>query len=553
MNIRLGMGLAVLALVAGQAAAQSVTDRIKVAEGSSTLHFAETAIIASPLDNNYAIVAFNGATSSSIVAHATWTKDSFLSAATPVALTPPSVSCSSGTGSFDPMVAASASTGDLCVGAISGRRVFVQWYELGASSLNSAIPAIACLEVPNPCPDPPSTSALGVDKCLMGMGPWPAGGSYDTDEVLHVGFLGIGAPHSDSFYTAYATHSDDDTNVPVGQSWPTPGNAGFMNFVGAESTASVPSHGDGAYMLVVPSGDRAGRVVMAYAERALGFTECGTTTPGRQHVAVTYADALGSSNGPNGRRWEAKQVLGAYGINEDPIEVPIIHHQFPSGSIDPNDPDTMLVAFIGRGSTSEAEDDLFVALGTTSTLGALQFSSANTVRIPDSRLKLSGEETVTFAMPSIVIDTYGGVNLLIRVTLTDVDGPNVYARFARWSSIQSLMNLDSPSFITNLSGLFTQGPGNNDYQMMCLAGCKLYAAYASNEGGTWDIYVSVIALQEDCAAADVDGNSVVTLDDVSAFYSEYANATTRADRNRDVSVNGSDVTRFLDAYAAANP
>jgi hypothetical protein len=97
------------------------------------------------------------------------------------------------------------------------------------------------------------------------------------------------------------------------------------------------------------------------------------------------------------------------------------------------------------------------------------------------------------------------------------------------------------------------GQGNNDYQMMCIAGCKLYAAYTSWESGTWDIYVNVIAIDDSCADDDVSGSGTVTLDDVSAFYSEYANSTARADRNRDVSVNGSDVTRFLDAYAAANP
>lgn len=486
------VAISVVAILASEGAAQSVIGRLKVAEGTDSYYQAETAIIASPTDDNYAIVAFIRGPG---VVHATWTSDSFVSLdpTAPVALAPPSLSCGSASGSVDPMVAASASTGDLCVGAFTGQRLFVQWYGLGSGSLDTAIPIVACLTSPNSCVEPYDPIPITVDKCLMAMGPWPAGGSYSTAEVLHVGFLGISTPHKDYWFTAYATHSEDSTSVPVGQGWPSAGSPGNMDFVGAETSASVPSHGDGAYMLVVPGGDRAGRVVMAYAERPLGQagpTGCISSFPDRESVAVTYADALGSSNGPNNRRWEVKQVLNVYGGTPgSAIEKPTAHTQFPSGSIDPSDPDTMLFAFIGRGSTSETEDDVFVALGTTSTLGELQFSSANTVRIPDSKLKLSGEGVVTFAMPSIVIDNDGGVNLLIRVTLTELDDFNVYARYARWESIQSLMNLDSPSYITNLSDAFNEWPhgGHNDYQMMCLAGCKLYAAYASDEEGYWDI------------------------------------------------------------------
>lgn len=158
-------------------------------------------------------------------------------------------------------------------------------------------------------------------------------------------------------------------------------------------------------------------------------------------------------------------------------------------------------------------------------------------------------------MPSIVIDSAGGINLLITRTSATSEDPNVVVRHARWSSFESLKNQDSPS-LQNLSQLFFAWPhvGNNDYQMMWLAGCKLYAAYTSSESGTWDIYVSVIALDDACADADTDGGGDVTIADVNVFYAAFAEGEPIADRNRDRTVDAMEWLRFFGAYSrAASP
>lgn len=103
-----------------------------------------------------------------------------------------------------------------------------------------------------------------------------------------------------------------------------------------------------------------------------------------------------------------------------------------------------------------------------------------------------------------------------------------------------------------------KGPSpGNDYQMMCAAGCRLYAAYASPHAGSWDIYVRVITLPDpnstcDCVCtADVDGDSAVTTNDLATYMSARTAGASLADVNRDQAVNSQDDVQFMNALSQA--
>jgi hypothetical protein len=98
----------------------------------------------------------------------------------------------------------------------------------------------------------------------------------------------------------------------------------------------------------------------------------------------------------------------------------------------------------------------------------------------------------------------------------------------------------------------------NDYQMICTAGCKLYAAYASAEFGHWDIFVRVIDPSSCvrppcavCAIADVDGSGLVDVNDAAAYVVARVSGSPLADVNHDHGIDTADDVLFLDALNAA--
>jgi hypothetical protein len=230
--------------------------------------------------------------------------------------------------------------------------------------------------------------------------------------------------------------------------------------------------------------------------------------------------------------------------------------RMPSAALDPNSPGTVYVAFVGSVTSDGLTKDLYVARGTTdSGTGVLSFTPGDTVRITDVMLRPGGVdegETNEF-MPSICVDKNGGINLLYCREQADIDDTETisvrYARWASWSSLAAGNAGSVTSFTPNFPGRINTG---NDYQMICNAGCKLYAAYASQETGVWNIYVRVITL-DSCGDADTDGSGDVTTNDFATFNTAYMGNDPLADRNLDGSVNATDANQFLTAYSQSQP
>jgi hypothetical protein len=433
-----------------------LTRTVALGDPTQNLKWGEVAIVACPIAPNEAALAMLSADGNRV--YAVTTLDSFASSTLdpiPLAAT------------VDPFVAASPQTGTIFVGGFSGSTIYGHRKIAGSAAVTST-PELAMV-----------ASAFGVDKPFAAIGPWPS--PHTTPEVLHVAAIGAGG-------IAWAFHSRDEGDV--GTEVPIEGDPGYPQLIHAEESSSAVTYGDGAYPLVVPSGPRAGRVIVPYAVRNSSGT--------RFLPAVTYTDTAGDSDGPNGRPWEQKVDLNSFGPSPGlPINVAAADKPFPSAAIDPIDPSIVYIAFIGNtGDTGSS--DIFVARGTTDALAAnmpLVFPPEDIVHITDTMLRPGGvdEGQTDESKVSIVIDSQQGVNLLYSRVPTFGQRQAV-VRYARWESFQSLKNLDA-GLVKSLSGPFDTWAGDHfDYQMMCLAGCQLYAAYPTNESGAWDMHVSVIRL-----------------------------------------------------------
>jgi hypothetical protein len=528
--------------------AQSVGPAVLIAQGSSTRSWMETAIIASPANSNHAVVVFQDEATGGGISHDVYyavTTSGFAAITGPTAYPSPSPSCG-GSQSFDPMVAASAQTGDLYIGCILGGKPSIMRKPFG-QSFSGSIHAYPC-EYPD---------VGGWDKCFMAMGPWPQGTSHTLPETLYIGtFAGVIPPSHNR--RIFSGHSEDAS--PPGMSWSSSGddlrpvNAHGVN-PGSDTAGAAP------YPVVVPSGATAGRVIVSfYDDRHPDWVPTSNFA-----VAVTYSDMGGDPLVSGLRRWNQAYRFTSFGsapvtpiyLSQGTLNNSVTAHGFPSVSIDPDSPGTVYIAFIGSVSSDGRTRDVYIARGTTDLVNPahpLSFSPTDTVRVTDTMLRPGGvsEGTTNEFMPSICIDNEGGINLLYCREQADVDGPNTiavrYARWANWTSLAASQAAYVSSFTPNFPGFAS---GGNDYQMICLAGCKLYAAYASNENGKWDVYVRVIDITDSCAGADIDGDGAVSTSDVSTFNVAFSAGDPLADRNRDGEVQTADAVQFLAAYSQA--
>ncbi len=349
--------------------------------------------------------------------------------------------------------------------------------------------------------------------------------------------------------------------TPLAASWPVGGGPGSPQSVSANPSGST---GLGAMPLVIQAGPAAGRLILGWSDRW-------------HPPSIAYSDTGGDDiQDPSQPRWHSAQSLsgwtdytttppttgsvsgvGVHNSPTDPQPVPgnLTVMSVPQLAADPVHPSTVYAVFTGRTSSTGSNLDLFIALSLD---GGASFNSGNIVHIADDQLRPAGtgEGESDEYLPSIAIDALGGINLLfLRTTSPDSSSladTRVTARYARWPGFASLTS-GARAFTQDLSDPFVPWGtfSGNDYQMITASGCDVYAGWASDQSGNWEVYVSHIDLYP-CyipVPADVDSNGVVNPADAAAFTNAFIAGTPPADVDHSGTVTTNDATLFLQSYA----
>jgi hypothetical protein len=223
----------------------------------------------------------------------------------------------------------------------------------------------------------------------------------------------------------------------------------------------------------------------------------------------------------------------------------------PSAALDPNDPNTVYVAFCGGASPSATDVDLFISKGTPDAqTGVLEFS---TCRVTGPQLGESPSGRYDLWLPSIAVDCFGGINLLYWRTASADPTPTPVGsvKYARFESFSQISSGQHASFSAVLSALVPQNTGAvfGDYHMLVSAGCgRLYAAWVTDQSGSPQAYVNRITLGSCPNPGDFDNNGLVNLDDLNAFLSAFSVGSASADVNQDQCTNSLDAITFIDAW-----
>jgi hypothetical protein len=224
----------------------------------------------------------------------------------------------------------------------------------------------------------------------------------------------------------------------------------------------------------------------------------------------------------------------------------------PHACIDPGNPDHVVVIFCGRLVDQGSNMDVFVS---ESTNAGLTFPFDQTYHISDAMAgddAHAGMESDEF-MPSVSMDVYGGVNILVRQSFdpdsTPAGAATVHVVYLRWPGMAALRAGLTP-FRYTFSGAFLAPGPDDDFHTITSRGCWVYPAWASQETGNWEVYTTRILVGV-CAVADYDADGQVTTNDPAAFNSGFSTGEAAADIDRDEWLTTRDVVEYLDAYSQA--
>jgi hypothetical protein len=511
--------------------------------GPSSSRDIEAAIVASPLNPNRVLVAWNrvptgGGPLGPRVFYSLST-DGGNTFGCPDALPTPTCVTLGSTGTLDPMVACSYTSGELLAGGLvnvlstSGPRQpgFVVRFP-PAGPVQSVLMPADCAQAPF------------LDKGFLAAGPCPQGMPGCSGETWYLASVGSNGAPTSSFLRADSASGPPDqitSSSPVG----------YGHF------PQVVRH-------AIPGLVPIGRVILGGA---------GDEPGSDQYIrpAITFSDDGGATWSPLRSFPFDRNVepISGVGLPANPPIVPpgFRARGFPSVSLHPLNTATLIVAFPGRSPASADPDNIDIWL-------AISFDGGNTFTDPsglwrihhvtDDQLRLTGECCARSQelMPSVAIDRYGGVNLMVARTVSDPSVPAGTAvasiRYARWPSI---MSLTQPPTVIDLSGPFTVAPGfsigasGNDYHMVTTAGCFVWAAYAkTTPAGRPRVCVRRITLRPTCILVDIadfNDDGVVDNADPLAFAAALGAGLPSADINKDAAVDGADLAAYMAAFAAA--
>jgi hypothetical protein len=518
-------------LLANAVAATQVIGQVSVGplccvSCGNALNNAEVALIASPINSSKVAVAWNTFGSSQLI----WYAVSNDGGTTFHSGAPLPVPCAlSGEYSDDPVVAGrfDGPKWDLWLGGRQGGTLFMD-----------ALPA-ASVTVAQADSVSVSSCAPHYDKPFAAVGPCAL--CYTGSPAMYVTSAG-----NNSCY-----HS---TGEPLGTQFAT----------GQVNLGVVEGH----FPVVLRDQPHVGRVVVA------GLT---TNVAGLGQVTAVYSDDEGGvwhhvATGPSPGDVTLDTDSNLAAILPLPEDqgggTSVTDDGFCSVATDPRDTNTLVVAFPGVPEVAGTPIDVYVAVSTDGGASFLVNNNQRRVyRIPDSMWRLPGEPNQFSQefMPSITIDSQGGVDLMV-VRLAS-DGATASIRFARWGSLDSLTSGASPSTLWRLSsdyqvsGIGIGGQTHNDYQMITASGCYIWCGYAipapQGSGDTTDAWVQRIdLLAGSCTVAanvaDFNRDSAVTTDDVVAFTAAYSAGASTADVDGNQAVNAADAVAYLNAYNQAS-
>jgi hypothetical protein len=315
------------------------------------------------------------------------------------------------------------------------------------------------------------------DKPWFAAGPNFDGSPGESVYALYEAFpsSGCGGPHP-----MYGKSSTSGSSHPAGEFWTTPAFA---------INANSPACGDLGMAVngaVIPSGSRAGRVVVAFNDRI----NPGVLWPPRTVYSDDGGTTWHASVGPN----LSDNLLGMdrdgsliYAI--DPPNVPpgnLTIWNFATVAVDPTNPDKVYVVFAGRPDPSLSYIDLYVAMSVD---GGQHFLQGNLVHFRD--FPLGGPSYPCYLVhPAITIDRCGAVNLmyyrLIPVSQIGSTAIQMDVRYARIKNF-ALPN-QGVAWGTLTPQPFTTdaliGGGFGDYQMMASSGNYVWCWFASGHEST---------------------------------------------------------------------
>ncbi len=531
----------------------------------------EPIVVASPLNGNDVLVAWNGPTG----VNYRLTLDGFVTLlpSSPAVLPPgntPVLACAlcPAGGGVDPFATASRVTGHLYLGAVMGvfgdpgghSTLGIARKRLGQTSVDLNASGQPIVRYAAPC------NINLFDRPTLVVGPKPPDlqPPYLANEAMYVTST-MGTP-----MRSLRSVADPE----VGSAWEcdpaNPGN-GYPAFITSGSTSPHTRPGVGNPGVVIHSGDRAGRLIVASCEGG-PYSEA--------PPEITWTDKGGGPLNPPPNPWTLFQLLDLYGNANAQIRgivvpgsgVPVpawIRDQVqsaPSIATDPLDPSNVYVAFIGRSDDTPDQIHLFIAWANTGNAqngpvfqGApdRQWSdSRQTYRILDSWLLVPGDPTTAGwqaeqYQPALAIDHLGGINLTFGQAfhhVSDAAAPSFTIRYARWPS-RAALAANQPPFLAVLSPPAAPWPPGygNDYMGVTASGCLAYAAWASSQPtGRWHIYVNRIVLP---CPADADASGIIDGLDPITFVAHYAAQQPQADVNDDGTINPQDYSDFIAAYA----
>lgn len=398
----------------------------------------------------------------------------------------------------DPMVAASPQTGALYLGSLllqSGLDGPNATIVVGRTAWGSTGPLTNIVQV-TPCGS--------ADKCFMTIGPdLPPATMAPT-------------PYSERAYVGYSALTPLRTvrslsSTVVATAWPLNGEAGAPTPVRCNGAGS--QIGRGAFPLVLGNNSiKPGRLMLGYTPSIHVFKP-----------EVTASDVGGGGGLSDWIQVSADRRLDRYfdplaqqtvlilgtadydipGFVNVPLPGGADALTWPSMSLDPRPThgDTLVAAFAGRLPSDTQRLVLFLAECTNAGSGAPAFVLGSPITPPQRWLltgSLLGVPGASVWMPSVAIDSLGGINLVFAWTMdigncSSCNPPRTTVRYVRWSSIDEVAAGHAPSYIADLSPQFfaLYGTGNNDYLMVNASGCHIYIAWAQQTvANQWDIYAA---------------------------------------------------------------
>jgi hypothetical protein len=515
----------VVAIASSHAVGQVSVGPLNCVSCGNALENIEVALIASPINSSKVAAAWNTIGNQTGGDQFVWYAASDNGGTTFHAGSQLPRPCSFGVDSSDDPMVAGRVTGtkwDLWLGGRQGATLFMDELPTGSLTVaqSDAVSVTSCSQF--------------YDKPFAAVGPCAL--CYASDPAMYITSRG-------NAFQCYRSLGE-----PLGGSFPT-------------ATAINVGVAEGHFPVVLRNQPHTGRVLVA-GLNGMGFGH---------NVTVSLSIDGGAT-------WAAPQSGGTFTVDSDgTIILPVPEDQgnptvldagFPSVATDPGNSETVVVAFPGVPNVEVNRTiDVYVAVSTD---GGDSFTLANqprVFRIPDSTWRLPGEpeEPTQELIPSVAIDSQGGVNLLaIRMAS---DGLTASVRYARWGSLGSLTSGAAPSVVWRLSqdyqisAIGIGGTSRNDYQMITTSGCYVWCGYAipsvPGSGGITDVWVQRIdLLAGSCTmaanVADFNRDSTITTDDAVAFTTAYAVGAITADVDRNQTVNAADAVVYLNAYNEAS-